>query len=85
MVLSSEKSPSLIVRNDGRETSSSLALSGPPCREMANVFSKEFAAAFRKEIPFVPRAVPKIHGKPWTPPLRPHERAIEYWSGAFGA
>ena len=50
-----------------------------PGQDMANVFSKEFYEASKKEPPFTPFEVPKFQDKPWLAPLQSHERAAKYW------
>ena len=44
-------------------------------QEMANISSKEFATASKKDPPYIPFVVPKVHEKPWGAPLQAHERA----------
>ena len=46
---------------------------------MANIFSKEFADAARKDPPFIPFVAHKVHEKPWMVPLGSHERAAKFW------
>ena len=50
-----------------------------PDQEMTNTFSKEFAEAARKDPPFIPFVVPKVHEKPWMVPLGSHERAQKFF------
>ena len=51
-----------------------------PAREMANIFSKEFAASSKKGPPYIPFAAPKVREKPWDAPLHVHGRANKYWA-----
>ena len=50
-----------------------------PEQDMANVFPKEFAEAAKKDPPYVPFVVPKLHERPWMVPLGSHERAAKFW------
>ena len=50
-----------------------------PEQDMANVFSKEFAEAAKKDPPYIPFVVPKLHERPWMVPLGSHERAAKFW------
>ena len=50
-----------------------------PDQEMTNIFSKEFYDAGRKDPPYIPFVIPKLHEKPWMVPLSSHERAAKSW------
>ena len=51
-------------------------------RDVANVFSKEFYEASKKEPPYTPFVSPKLHEKPWVVPMQSHEKASNYWGGS---
>ena len=50
-----------------------------PDQDMANGFSKEFYEASKKQPPYAPFVVPKLHEKPWVVPMQSREKASKYW------